>query len=728
MQSRATVLFVVVATAVEVLSARQAAQGRPQKPTQPYFAATTAILVDVVVRDRRGRPVLDLRADDFEVLEDAVRQTIGSFAVVQRGGGLGIKVGRRVDAPTTTVTGGTETAADPPSLEQPTVAIVFDALKPEALELAQKAALSYVPLSGDINARVGVFASDPALRVLQPYTDDMPLVRRAVRSVTAASNTKQEMEAERRQALNQRLASLDALGLGRDSRAFGPDGGNPTAAQALVEGQMAELELRMLRTFDSLDRDQRGFGTSTSLLAIVQSLAPLPGRKTIVYLSEGLPVSPTMQARLDSLVSAANRANVSVYTIDAAGLRAESTLAETRREVDAAGQERIRQTGTSRDPTDGPMMRIVERTEDLLRLDPHSGLARLAEDTGGFLIHDTNDLSSAFRRIDEDNRFHYLLTYSPLNGAFDGKFRTIHVNVKRDGMHVFARKGYLAVPPSMPPVMSYEAAALAALHRGTPPNAFPISATGFVFPEPKGRATVPVVVQVRTDRLQFDVDQTKQTYAAQVTVLAQIKNAAGDPVRTLSQQYVLSGAVTDLDAARNGEILFYRQPELDPGVYTLEAIVHDAVGNRASARLSTISVPDLSGGRTPLSTLVVVRRIEKIAAAERPANAPFYYGEVLLYPNAGDPLRKGQDTDVLFYFAFHRRPDTDPTAALDILTSGRAIASMPLDLPRTAETGRVQHVGKLPVGALPPGTYELRLRLRAGAEEELRSAYFTIAE
>jgi VWFA-related protein len=647
---------------------------------------------------------------------------------VQRGGGLGIKVGRRVDAPTTTVTSRTETAADPPSQERPTVAIVFDALRPEALELAQKAALSYVPMSGDIDARVGVFASDPGLRVLQPYTDDMPLVRRAVRSVTAAANTKQEMEAERRQALNQRLVSLDALGLGRDSSAFGPEGGNPTAAQALVEGQMAELELRMLRTFDSLDRDQRGFGTSTALLAIVQSLVPLPGRKTIVYLSEGLPASPTMQARLDSLVSAANRANVSVYTIDAAGLRAESTLTETRREVDAAGQERIRQTGTSRDPTDGPMMRIVEHTEDLLRLDPHGGLARLAEDTGGFLIRDTNDLSSAFRRIDEDNRFHYLLTYSPLNGEFDGKFRTIQVNVKRDGMHVFARKGYLAVPPSAPPVLSYEATALAALHRGTPPNAFSISATGFVFPEPKSRATVPVVVQVRTDVLQFDVDQQKHTYAAQATVLAQIKNAAGDPVHTLSQQYVLTGASTELDVARNGEILFYRQPELDPGVYMLEAIVHDAVANRASARLSTITVPDVSGGRTPLSTLVVVRRIEKIEAAERPANAPFYYGEMLLYPNAGEPLRRGRDTEVLFYFAFHRRPDSDPTAAMEILASGRAVASMPLELPRTDQAGRVQHVGRLPVGQFPPGTYELRLRLRTGAAEELRTAFFTIVE
>jgi VWFA-related protein len=727
MNSRAAVLVVIVAAAVEGRSVGLT-QGSPQKQAEPYFAGTSAILVDVVVRDRRGRPALDLKAEEFEVLEDEVRQAIGSFSVVQRGGGLGIKVGRRVDAPTTVVTGAADAAPEAAPVEPPTVAIVFDHLKPEALELAQKAALAYVPMSGEVDARVGVFASDPGLRVLQSYTDEIPLVRRAVRSVTAAGTTQQAVEAERRQALGQRLVSLDALGIGRDSSAFGPEGGNPTAAQALVEQQLTELELRMLRNFDSLDRDHRGLGTSAALLAIVQSLAGLPGRKTIVYLSEGLPASPTMQARLDSLVSAANRANVSVYTIDAAGLRAESTLTDTRREVDAAGMERLRQTSTSRDPSDGPMMRIVERTEDLLRLDPHGGLARLAEDTGGFLIRDTNDLSSAFRRIDEDNRFHYLLTYSPLNGDFDGKFRAIQVKVKRDGMHVFARKGYLALPPSSAAVMSYEAAALAALRRGKPPNAFPVSATAYVFPEPKRRAAVPVVVQVRTDQLHFDLDQQKHTYAAQATVVAQITNAAGEPVHTLSQQYVLSGALADLDVARNGEILFYRQPELSPGVYTLEAIVHDAAGNRASARLTTITVPDMSGAGTPLSTLVVVRRIEKTEVGERTASAPFYYGDLLLYPNAGEALKKGRDTELMFYFAFHRQVPGDLTATLEILHSGATIASMPLELPRTAQDGRVQHVGKLPVGQFPPGTYELRLRFRTGADEQLRTAYFTIAE
>jgi VWFA-related protein len=704
---------------------------RATRPPQPdsYSAGVTAILVDVVVRDKRGRPVVDLNADDFEIQEDQVPQRLGSFSVVERGG-IGIKVGRRVSGPPAVAPGSkpAEAAVLPAAADHPTVALVFDALRPEPLVLAQKAALAYLPRTGGSEGRVGVFASDPGLRVLQGYTDDVALVRRAVNRLTPAGMSRQETEAERRQALNERLVTLDALGIGRDSLAFSAEGGNPTASQALVEQQMTELEMRMLRTFESLDRDHRGFGSADALLSVIQSLAVMPGRKTLVYLSEGLPASPSMQARLDGLVSVANRANVSVYTIDAAGLRTESVLSETRREVDAAAQERLRQNSVSRDPSNGPLMRLVERTEDLIRLDPHGGLARLAEDTGGFLIRDTNDLDSAFRRIDEDNRFHYLLTYTPSNADFDGKFRTIQVKLKREGMQVFARKGYLAVRRAALPGTSYEAAALAALAARTPPNAFPIRATGFVFPTPKGPAAVPIVAQVKTRDFRFQVDEKRGTYVAQAAIVARIKDAGGQPVRTLSQQYILTGAAKDVDTARAGEVLFYRQPDLPPGVYTLEVVVHDAIADRASARLSTLTVLPNSGDRNLASTLVVVRETDKVPTADRTSGLPFYYGDMLLYPNAGEPLRKGRDTELMFYFAFYGSAATPSSATLDILHSGGSLASTPLELPRGAAGDRVQHVGKLPIDKFPPGTYELKLRLRTGDEEQLRTAFFTIAQ
>jgi len=730
MRTKAAVL--TVALAAEALVGAQQRPRETPRTGDAYTAATTAILVDVVVRDKRGRPITDLTKDDFEIFENTVPQTVGSFSVVSRASGIGIQIRRRSPGITTVATSeAPPDAAGKPQADErpPTTALVFDSLTPEALSLAQTAALAELPMNDSAPGRIGVFSAQPGLRLLQPYTQDLALVRSGVRRVSAAGDAREQAENQRLTQINERLKQLDVLsgGVGVDRpAAFGPGSDNSSAAQNIVEAQLANLEMRMIRNFETIDRDHRGFGTASALMTIIQSLTEWQGRKTIVYFSEGLPASPALQAKLDSVVSAANRANVSVYAIDAAGLRLQSTLGETRREIDMAAEERLRQSA-SRDSTDGPLTRVIERTEDLLRLDPQVGLARLAEDTGGFLVRDTNDLGSAFRRIDEDNKFHYMLTYSPKNEHFDGKFRTIGVKVRRDGAQVFSRKGYFAVRSSTAPVLSYEAPAIAALDSAKPPSAFAIGAAAMVFPEPSGKSLVPVVVQVRTNQLSFEVNQAKGTYAAQAAVVTRIKDARGEPVLTLSQQYILTGTDKELDAAKEGEILFYRQADLPPGVYTLEAIVYDAMAERGSARLSTITVPAVSRGRLAASSLVLVRRAEQVPPAERAPNLPFYYGDRLLYPNTGEPLRRGTDADLMFYIAYYPVAGRDIGATVEILNSGRVLASTPLEMPRASSEGRVQHVGTLPVASLPEGTYELRLRLRQGEDEQLRTAFFTIA-
>src|SRR6185295_1350280 len=216
---------------------------------------------------------------------------------------------------------------------------------------------------------------------------------------------------------------------------------------------------------------------------------------------------------------------------------------------------------------------------------------RLSEDTGGFLVEESNDLSAAFKRIDEDNQFHYLLSYSPKNTVADGKFRAIQVKVHRPGTQVFARKGYRAIgSPRSIDAGDYEIPALALLDHTPLPNAFPVHAAGFSFPEPSRPGLTPVVVHVGTDSLHFNVDQQRSTYSAQVAVVVRLRDAEGREVQKVSQQYVLAGEAKDLEAAKKGEILFYREADLPAGVYSMETIVFDAIGQRGSARLSTLTV------------------------------------------------------------------------------------------------------------------------------------------
>ena len=701
---------------------------------QSFNAATTAILVDVVVRDRKGRPVTDLSAADFEVAEDRFPQKVDTFSRVTRGSGIGVGVAWKSPEVTVAVTGaGTPPApgAVPPEGDAAT-AIVFDHLSSESLRLAQKATLAYVPLSGESNARVGVFATDPGVRILQAFTTDRNLIRRAVARVVPSGTSAEEQKAERSDELSARRREIegqvqsDVAGAGGGSSAGLAQNASELGRRD-TELRLIQTELNMIRSFDNLDRDHRGYDTSLALLAVVRALSHLPGRKSIVFFSEGLPVSPALSAKLDSIIDAANRANVTTYAVDARGLATKSATTNARKEMQAFVDERFTQISTGTDRTEQPLTMAFERVQDTLRLDSRTGLARLADETGGFLIEQSNDLSSAFRRIDEDNRFHYLLTYSPKNTAFDGKFRSIEVKVRRPGTQVFARKGYRAVRAPRPIDPSgYEAPALALLDHTPLPNAFPVQAAGFSFPDPVRPGLTPVLVRMETAALQYRIDPQRSTYSTQAVIIVRIRDRNGDEVQKLSQQYVLSGETKDLEAAKRGEILFYREPDLSEGVYTMETIVFDATARLGSARVATLTVP-AAASALAMSSLVLVDRIEDVRDAPAPESTmipPLYVGKTLLYPNLGQPLRKSAATELPFYFTLYGDVH-GARASAQLLQNGVAIAESPVQLPSTSGS-RTQHVGRLPVGALPLGTYELRIRVSGSGREVSRSAFFTL--
>ena len=95
---------------------------------------------------------------------------------------------------------------------------------------------------------------------------------------------------------------------------------------------------------------------------------------------------------------------------------------------------------------DAPLSKALEKNEDVLRQDPHSSLGTLAQSTGGLIFDSTNNLRQGFDRVETDLRNYYLVGYTPSNEAYDGRFRTIDVKVKRPGLTVAARQGLLRRP------------------------------------------------------------------------------------------------------------------------------------------------------------------------------------------------------------------------------------------------------------------------------------------
>ena len=233
-----------------------------------------------------------------------------------------------------------------------------------------------------------------------------------------------------------------------------------------------------------MERNQSGYIASDALFAIVRTLGRLPGRKSVILFSEGLTI-PTTARLFSGVIDAANRANVSIYTIDAAGLRAESEQRRCATWSSGARQRQRRRLLGGR--AAARIRKALEANEDALRSDPTTLLKQLAIETGGQAFNNTNNLKPAFERIDSDLRNYYMLGYTPINAAFDGKFRTIQVKVKRSGPHRAARKGYFAVRNlGTSPINDWEAPALGALEQKPVPNAFPARAGALLFPNAAG--------------------------------------------------------------------------------------------------------------------------------------------------------------------------------------------------------------------------------------------------
>jgi len=365
----------------------------------------------------------------------------------------------------------------------------------------------------------------------------------------------------------------------------------------------------------------------------------------------------------------------------------------------------------------------MEVNEDALRRSPRASLTVLAEQTGGFLVESTNDLGKAAERIQRDRSSYYLLTYVPKNTNFDGKWRHVTVKVPGRKMTVRARSGYVALRSAGAlPLRSYEGPALAALERTPLPSDLPVRGRAFVFPQPDG-AAAHIVVLVATDGsvLALDAGNPKVPAHTDMTIVAQLRDAAGQVVRKASQRYAL------VEAYARGQVLFFRQPTLPAGSYTLEYVVHDALGQRAGAGAADVTVPDKHPGQPQVSSLMIVGRTERVPAAERDATNPLYYGDLLLYPNLGEPISKRQSSALTL--AFNVIPGGATTTAVFKLFQGnRALGETELPLGTPDAQGRIWHVSQLPIGNLEPGEYEVAVTVSASDSTQIRRSRFQIVE
>jgi VWFA-related protein len=372
----------------------------------PIFRTDTRLVeVSVVVHDKKGAAISGLTREDFTLLEDGQPQPIAIFSAES-------PIAGQAEAPAAP---GTADPAAPPffsnhldtaAAHSSVTAILFDRVNTR-LEDQRPARDQIVRFLKGLQPgdRVALYSLElDRVRVLHDFTSDSASLIRAI-----------------------------SRPIGTDRPPDDPD------LAAWVSDNTKDLNAMM--------QQNRVNYTLDSLLGLAGHLAGIRGRKSLVWVSSGIPWEIQSSVALDQMAIPVSRAarviddaNVAIYPVDARGQVVTGVNpAETMPEV-AAMKGRV--TSTSQLPPRG----VAQPVPNL------DSFKALAASTGGRAFFNRNDIGTAIRSAVDDGRVTYMLAYYPSHGKWNGAFHRITVKTNRPDLEVRHRSGYVASPiPAKPP-------------------------------------------------------------------------------------------------------------------------------------------------------------------------------------------------------------------------------------------------------------------------------------
>ncbi len=666
----------------------------------PVIQSTTQeVLLDLVVRDKKGHVVRDLKPEEITVLDGGQAQKIRGFRLVQ-----GMEA----------VPGTAQPKLDPLRQIQ-LVSLVFDRLGPDGRRLSKQAALELLKNESGPNVYFGVFNVDQRLRVLQPFTANRELARKAVDAATGGTSSQFEHS-------DDSIRRAYETSAGSEGASDAAVGGAQVNGAAMASEQMARMMLDMLEFSETSTREQQGRSSIFSLFGIVREQYRLPGRKTVIYFAEGLQLPNSLEEQLHSMIGAANRANVSVYAVDARGLL---TVAQNQGAADmltGAAKASWRTTTRESEGVTRNQATSMDHALDSLHANVQNALAELAEGTGGFLVANSNDLRTPLRRVEEDMHTYYELSYSPEIEKYDGSFRNIEVTVARPDVKVQTRSGYFALPAiEGQSVQPFEVPLLSALAASPMPRAFAYHAAALHFATPQAE----IVLDVPLQEIRFVKDPAAKVYHTHFAALAMFKDAQGRVVSKVSQDVPFDGPLDKLEAFQQGHFVFTRTVQLSPGRYTLETAVMDRESQRVSAR-KAVFVAEPARRGIGISSLAMIRRVEP--GAKDSAHDPFITEAGRVTPSLSDAVSGGPDAKLSLYFVVYPEAGVaeKPKLEMEFLSEGNPLGRGEIELPAPNAEGVIPYIATLPVAHLKPGQYEVQATVKQGTGAAKESAFFTI--
>ncbi|MBO0722629.1 MAG: VWA domain-containing protein, partial [Blastocatellia bacterium] len=454
----------------------QGTQGSPQGQEGVVHITTQLVQIDAVVTDRKGEHVDDLKADDFELTVDGKHEALTYFNLVK------LPEPKPPEAKPKTPGSAVPPTTMPTKMIAPedvkrTVAFVIDdlGLSFESTTYARRALKKFVDEQMQDGDLVGIIMTGRGLGALQQFTSDKRILYRAIEKMAWNPYSRNMLPS------------------------FGStDGGNDPGSQASQDAE---------DRFEDFQETVFSVGTLGALNFVVRGLRELPGRKVAILISDGFRLfgrnndNTQVLDNVRRLTDLANRSSVVIYSIDAKGLQ---PLVPTA--ADRMGA------------TTGPQFADQIRRASQSNLDSQEGLSYLAGETGGFAVLNNNDVNYGIQKALRDTQSYYLVGFDPEDEKFDSKYHKIKLKVKRPGLQVRTRAGFIGFPdankkkeePALSGTEERNRQILSALFSPFGARDLSMQMTSFFFNSEQGGSFVRSLYNIDPSRLTFKEDQEKK--------------------------------------------------------------------------------------------------------------------------------------------------------------------------------------------------------------------------
>jgi VWFA-related protein len=556
----------------------------PNSDTEDVVKISTDLIqLDVTVTDRDGKIVTNLKPEDFEIFENNERQSITNFSFISSNPTARIEN-------LTELQSKTKNSLPPiplkPEQVRRTIALVVDdlTLSRASIMSVRQALRKFVDEQMQDGDLVAVILLSNGNSAVQQFTSDKNFLRAAIKQI--------------------RWYFMSSGG----SDAFIEPGDLKTGQQGGSGGATAidsiQNSSQSVRDFQAKIYSS---GTLGSLNYLVGGMKDLPGRKSIMFFSDGFKLvtetrdgllaeeplvtwdTTSIKEAIQQIAETANRSSVIIYTIDARGLQP------------AAGVDDalIRPGGLHPDIMRGRMLYETQQ-----------GLGELAEQTGGFMFANNNDLPGGIRKVLEAQTGYYLLAYVPDSDTFDPKklrFNKLTVKVKRPGLNVRYRNGFFGVPDENLPVAKQTPAQqiAAALKSPFGTKGIDLRLNTLFASDVQTGAFVNSILYINAKDLQF-TNEPDGSHKATIDVLAVSFGEENKVVDQFYQPYAITlKGETYQKILRDGLLYNFVFPIKKAGFYQLRVGLRDAASEKIGSANQFIEVPDIKAGRLTLSGIIL---------------------------------------------------------------------------------------------------------------------------